>query len=83
MKILNNKYGNPRKILSAGRKEIKKWPTVKEGNAAGFRRFFNFLVKCKSLLSENKMNALINNPNVICMILSKLATYLQDRRQVE
>ena len=82
-RILNNKYGDPRKILSANRKEIKEWPAVKEGDAAGFRRFFNFLVKCKSLLSENKMNALINNPNVICMILSKLATYLQDRRQVE
>ena len=83
MKILNNKYGDSRKILSASRKEIKEWPAVKEGDAAGFRRFFNFLVKCKSLLSENNINALINNPNVICMILLKLATYLQDRRQVE
>ena len=31
------------------------------------------------MLSENKMNTLINNPNVICMLLSKLPTYLQDK----
>ena len=79
MRILHNRYGDPHKILAVYRKEIKEWPAVKASDAAGFRRFFNFLVKCKSLLSENKMNILINNPDVICMLLSKLPIYLQDR----
>ena len=79
MRILHNRYGDTHKVLVTYRKEIKAWPAVKAGDAAGFRRFFNFLVKCKSLLSENKMNTLINNPNVICMLLSKLPTYLQDK----
>ena len=76
MRILHNRYGDPHKILAVYRKEIKEWSAVKAGDAAGFRRFFNFLVKCKSLLSENKMNILINNPGVICMLLSKLPIYL-------
>ena len=47
MRILHNSCGDPHKILAAYRKEIKKWSAVKADDAAGFRRFFNFLVKCK------------------------------------
>ena len=75
MRILHNRYGDLHKILAAYRKEIMEWRAVKAGDAAGCRRFFSFFVKYKSLLSENKMNMLINNPDVICMILSKLPTY--------
>ena len=35
------------------------------------------------MLAENKMNTLINNPDVICMLLSKLPTYLQAEREAE
>ena len=79
MRILHNRYKDPHKLLASYRKEIKEWPAVKAGDAAGFRRFLNFLAKSKSLLSQNKMNTLINNPDVMCMLLRKLPTYLQDR----
>ena len=69
MRVLHNRYGDPHKILAAYKKEIKEWPAVKAGNAAGFRRFFNFLVKYKSLLLQNKMNTLTSNPDVICILL--------------
>ena len=69
MRVLHNRYGDPHKILAAYKKEIKEWPAVKAGNAAGFRRFFSFLVKCKSLLLQNKVNTLTSNPDVICILL--------------
>ena len=65
MRIQQKGYGDSLKILAAYRKEIKEWPAVTAGDAAGFARFFNFFVKCKSLLVENKINNLINNPDII------------------
>ena len=78
MRIQHKGYGDPLKIPAAYRKEIKEWPAVTAGDAAGFARFFNFFVKSKSLLVENKINNLINNPDIICRLLSKFPTYLQD-----
>ena len=79
MEMLQARYGDPHKIMAAYRKEIKEWPSVKPGDSSGFRKFFNFLVKCRSLLSEDKISLLINNPDVMCMLLSKLPGYMQDR----
>ena len=45
----------------------------------GFRRFFNSLIKCCSLVSNRQTSPLIDNPDVICMLLAKLPTYIQDR----
>ena len=55
MRILHNRYGDPQKTLAPYRKKIKEWPALKAGNAPGFRRFLNLLVKSKSLLAENNL----------------------------
>ena len=52
---------------------------MKARNAGAFRRFFNLLIKCRSLVSNRKTSPLIDNPDVICMLLAKLPTYMQDR----
>ena len=36
--LLKRRYGNPYQLMAAYRKEIKDWPLVKAGDAAGFRR---------------------------------------------
>ena len=77
--MLHKWYRDPHKILAAYRKEIMEWPSVKQGDAAGFGKFLNFFEKCCSLMSENKMGILINNPDVICKLLPKLSGYLQNR----
>ena len=74
--MMNERYGDPHKILVAYRKKINGWPIVKAGYTGGFRRFFNFLIKCHSLVSNR--HPLINSPDVICMLLAKLPTYMQD-----
>ena len=47
--LLIKRYGDPDKILSAYRLEIKKWPQVKQGDVTAYRNFYNFLPKCQSL----------------------------------
>ena len=48
MKLLERQYGNPFKLLTCFRNEIKRVTKIKQGNAAAFRRLFNFLIKCQS-----------------------------------
>ena len=79
IRMMNERYGDPHKILVALRKEIKDWPIVKACDADAFRKFFNFLIKCYSLISNRQTSPLIDNPDVICMLLAKLPTYIQDR----
>ena len=47
--LLEKTYGNPHKILSSFRKEVKDWPQVKFVDAKAFCKFFNSLLKCESV----------------------------------
>ena len=57
---------------------MKEWPQIKVGDAAGFWKFYNFLLKCQSIVGGNKWNAL-DSPDLICMLLSKLPDQPRDR----
>ena len=77
MRLLEKQYGNPHKLLASYRKEIKQMTKIKPGDAAAYRRLFNFLIKCQSL--EYGSQNPLDTPDVICMILAKIPGYLQDR----
>ena len=49
--LLEQHYGDPHRILAAYRKEIKGWPLLKPGDSSSYRKFYNFLVKCDSIMS--------------------------------
>ena len=54
--------------MSVYRKEIRAWPKIKSGDADGFQKFFNFLVKCESIMSKEAWNPLDTRcscPNVL------------------
>ena len=51
---------------------------MKFGDAKGFRKFYNFLVKCEGVAKGQLWNA-INTPDIICMLASKLPNGLIDR----
>ena len=76
-RLLEKQYGNPQKLLAPYRKEIKQMTKIKPGDAAAYRRLFNFLIKCQSL-DYGSQNPL-DTPDVICIILAKIPGYLQDR----
>ena len=44
-KLLLERLGDPHRILLAYRKEMRGWPSLKNGDSAGYRRSYNFLIK--------------------------------------
>ena len=71
-------YGDPHRIIAAYWKEIKHWPQVKHGDAEGYRRFLNFLLKCETITQMQTWNVL-DTPEVMCMLLSKLPSGTRDK----
>ena len=76
--LLQKQCGNPHTLLSSYRTEIKLLQPLKAGDAAAFRKLFNFLIKCQAMRVGSKHNPL-DTPEMICMILAKLPLHLQDR----
>ena len=76
--LLYRRYGDQQTILTAYKEEVKEWPQIKVGDTTGFRKFYNFIPKCQSIIGANKWNAL-DSPESICMLLLKLPGQLRDR----
>ena len=55
IKMINEGYRDPHKILAAYRKKTKDWPIVRTYNAGRFSWSFNFLIKCCSLVSSKQV----------------------------
>ena len=52
--LLEKVYGNPHEIPVSYRREIKQWPQIKFGDVKGFRKFHNFLLKCRSVFASQR-----------------------------
>ena len=77
-KSLDQKYGNPYKNMDVYRKEIKSWPQIRNGDGESYQKFYNFLLKCKSIPQARQWNP-VDTPDVICMLLSKLPGVIRDK----
>ena len=55
---MRKRYGDPHKILTAYRQEIKKYSQSKPGNDTAYRKFLNFLIKCENLAEETNCSNL-------------------------
>ena len=78
MGLLESRYGDPLKILASYRREIRKWPMIKAGDATSFRLFHNFLLKCDSITSLQSWNAL-DSPETLSLMISKFPRHIRDR----
>ena len=78
VRLLNNRYGNPHYLLASYRKGIKAFPSVKYGDASGFRKFYSFVLKCEAFSRSTAWNAL-KTPETLCILVSKLPGSLRDR----
>ena len=67
-RLLTEKYGDPYRIISAYRKEIKYWPQIKAGDADAYQKFQNFLVKLENVGHLQSWN-MLNTPAIMCMLL--------------
>ena len=72
------RYSNPLKVLPTYRKEIRRWPTIKAGDASSFRSFHNFLLKCQSVTYNQSWNAL-DSPDTLCLMIAKFPRHIRDR----
>ena len=75
--LLDKVYGDPHKILASYRKEVKNWQPIKFGGSTIWR-FHNFLLRCKSVATNQKWNAL-NTPDISCIPASKLPSGIMER----
>ena len=57
---------------------MKNWQPIKFGDEIVFRRFHNFLLRCKSVATNQTPNAL-NTPDILCMLTSKLPSGIMER----
>ena len=76
--LLEQKYGNPHRIIAAYRKEIKTQPKLKPADGATFQNLHNFLIKCESATYGQTWNAL-DTSEVLCLVLSKLPGHTRKR----
>ena len=56
--LLEDHYGNPHQILAAYRKEIKSWTLLKPEDSTAYSKFYNFSIKCGSIMSCQQWNSL-------------------------
>ena len=75
---LNKRYGNPHSLLASYRKKIKLLAPIKPGDSMGFRKFHNFVLKCETF-SKHRNWFLLETPETLCILLSKLLGGLIDR----
>ena len=76
--LLEDHYGHPHRILAAYRKEIKSWIPLKPENSTAYRKFYNFLIKCDSIMSCQQWNSL-DTPDILCSLVSKPPGNTRDR----
>ena len=76
--MLYQQYGDPHRVIAAYQQQIKKWPSVKHGDAEGYRKFYNFLLKCETVTQMQTWNVL-DTPEVMSMLLSKLRDGARDK----
>ena len=69
--ILLEQHGIPHRILAADHREIKAWPLLKPGDPSGYKKFYNFLLKCENIITLQHCNSM-DTPEILYMLISKL-----------
>ena len=79
MSLLRSQYGNPHYIARAYIQELRKWIPLTAGDSKAFRKFYSFLVKCKTCMSDGIYLNELNFPDMLQILQSKLPHNLQDK----
>ena len=78
---LQRKYVYPHTLLSSYKRKGKPMVLLKAGDAATFKKLFNFPIKCQTIKLDGHYNPL-DTPETICMILSKLTHCIFNKMQL-
>ena len=78
-KLVQEKYGDPYKILNAYIKKINEWPYIRSGDELALDRLSIFLGQCRSAMSTLTFLSILNHSHNLQSMVSKLPFPLQDR----
>jgi len=75
--LLRKRFGDRHLISATYRKELRNWQQLRYSDGPAFRTFLNFVVKCQSFIHDDW--SVLDTPETICMLASKLPPQLTDR----
>ena len=79
MSLLKSQYGNEHFIARAYIQELRKWEPLKVGDSKAFRKFYGFLLKCKTCMTSGRNLTELNFPDILQVLQSKLPYSMQDK----
>ena len=78
-RLLNEKYGDPYQISNAYFKKINGWPFIRPGDELALDRFSIFLSPSRSAMRTLTCLSILNHPQNLQSMVTKLPFTLQDR----
>ena len=79
MSLLKSQYGNEHFIARAYIQELRRWEPLKVGDSKAFRKFYGFLIKCKTCMTSGSYLTELNFPDILQVLQSKLPYNMQDK----
>ena len=77
--LLDSEYGDPYRAAMTFLSKIHAWPVVESDDNVALREFYFFLVKCQCARNSLSDMDVLNHPNSMQTIVSKLPLYLQNK----
>ena len=77
--LLAKEYGDPNKVTAAYMKQLNSWKVIRPGDLKDFKRYYRFLLKCNSNSKGGVYLKLLDNPETLRNLHSKLPSKLQER----
>ena len=77
--LLEKEYGDPHKVTSAYMRELDSWKIIRSGNVSDFKKFYRFLLKCNTNRKGDVYLRILDNPETLRNLQSKLPLKVQER----
>ena len=77
--LLEKEYGDPHKVSSAYMKELRSWKPINAGDVNELKRYYRFLLKCNTNRKGDVYLKLLDNPETLRILQSKLPYKMRER----
>ena len=79
MELLQKEYGDPHKVSSAYMKELRSWKPIPSGDVKELKKYYRFLLKCNTNRKGDMYLKLLDNPETLRVLQSKLPYKMRER----
>ena len=77
--LLQKEYGDPHKVTAAYMKELRTWKPIKGNDVKEMKKFYRFLLKCNTNRKGDTYLTLLDNPETLRILQTKLPSKMQDK----